>query len=80
MSEEILNVGERGEIYTNDSLRTKVGIKRGGKVKAVVSGDRLLIEPIPSLEDVITSSLVRVTPAEAERLSEEAQKEVESYG
>ncbi len=73
-------MGDRGEIYTNDSLRKKVGIRKGGKVKAVVAGDRVFIEPLPSLEEVIRTSLVRLTPDEAERLSEETQKESGAYG
>jgi bifunctional DNA-binding transcriptional regulator/antitoxin component of YhaV-PrlF toxin-antitoxin module len=80
LSEEILKVGDRGEIYTNDALRRKVGIRKGGKVKAVVAGDRVVIEPLPSLEDVIRTSFVKLTPKEAERLSEEAQEESGAYG
>lgn len=80
MSESILTVGEKGEIYTNDSLRKMVGIRKGGKVRARVSGDKLVIEPLPSLEELLASPLARMTPEEAERVSEEAQKEAGLYG
>lgn len=80
MSEEVLNVGGRGEIYTNDALRKKVGMRKGGKVKAVVEGTRVIIEPLPSFEEVIRTSVVRLTPKEAERLSEDAQEESGAYG
>ena len=49
-------------------------------MRAVVTGVRLDIEPVPSLEDLIRSPVVSITPAEAEKLSEEAQKEAGAYG
>ena len=80
-SEEVLVVGNRGEIYTNDELRMKVGMKKGGKVRARVSGNRLVLEPLPSLKDVLLAApLVVMTAQEAEELSEEAQKEAGAYG
>ena len=73
-------VGSKGEIYTNDRLRREVGIKKGGRVRARVSGDKLVIEPLPSLKEQISSPVIRITPEEAEKLSEEAQKEAGAYG
>ena len=80
MSESVLTVGEKGEIYTNDSLRKRVGIRKGGKVRARVAGDKLVIEPLPSLEEVLAAPLAKMTPEEVERLSEEAQREAGAYG
>ena len=80
MSESVLTVGEKGEIYTNDSLRKRVGIRKGGKVRARVAGDKLIIEPLPSLEEVLAAPLAKMTPEEVERLSEEAQREAGAYG
>jgi bifunctional DNA-binding transcriptional regulator/antitoxin component of YhaV-PrlF toxin-antitoxin module len=79
-SESLLAVGSKGEIYTNDELRRKVGIKKGGKVRARVSGDKLVIEPLPSLEEVLAVPVIMMTPEKAEKLSEEAQKEAGAYG
>jgi bifunctional DNA-binding transcriptional regulator/antitoxin component of YhaV-PrlF toxin-antitoxin module len=79
-SESLLVVGSKGEIYTNDELRRKVGIKKGGKVRARVSGDKLVIEPLPSLREVLSTPLVTMTPERAEKLSEEAQTEAGAYG
>jgi bifunctional DNA-binding transcriptional regulator/antitoxin component of YhaV-PrlF toxin-antitoxin module len=80
LSEMVLTVGKKGEIYTNDSLRKKVGIRKRGKVRAVVVEGRLVIEPLPSLEDVLASPLVAMTPDEVEEAAEEAQKEAGVYG
>ena len=80
MSEIILRVGKRGEIYTSKELRLKVGIKEGGIVRAIVEEGRLIIEPIPRIEEVIQRPVVKLSPKEAERLSEEFQKEEGIYG
>jgi len=79
-SEIILKVGNKGEIYTTKEIREKLGIKEGGLVRAVIDGDRLILEPIPPLEEIIKNGIVELTPEEAEKLSEEAQKEEGVYG
>ena len=80
MSEVVLKVGKKGEIYTSKELREKTGIRPGGLVKATIKGRKLIIEPIPGLEDLIKEAVVELTPEEAEQLSEEAQKEEGVYG
>ena len=80
MSEAILTVGNKGEIYTSDALRKKVGMRKGGKVRARVSGDRLIIEPIPTLEELVKAPIVTIGADEAEKLSEKTQKEEGAYG
>jgi len=80
MSEIVLKVGKRGEIYTSKEIREKTGIREGGKVRAVVKGKKLIIEALPSIEETISNCLMEITPEEAEKLSEEAQKEGGIYG
>jgi len=80
MSEIILRVGARGEIYTTREIRKKTGIKPGGRVRAIVVNGKLVIEAIPNVEDLIHSTLLTLTPQEAENISIEAQKEAELYG
>ena len=80
MSEVVLKVGKKGEIYTSKELREKTGIRPGGLVKATIKGRKLIIEPIPGLEDLIKEAVVELTPKEAEQLSEDAQKEEGVYG
>ena len=70
-----LRVGRRGEIYTTREIRERLGIREGGEVIAYVSGDKLVIKPVKSLEEKIRSTVVELEPGEAERLSEEAQAE-----
>ena len=75
-----MKVGKKGEIYTSKELREKTGIKPGGLVKATVEGRKLIIEAIPSIEDLVKEIVMELTPEEAERLSEEAQREEGVYG
>lgn len=80
MTEDILVVGMKGEIYTNEELRSKAGIRRGGRVKARVVEDKLIIEPILSIEEIIKKPVVRIGVREAEGISERAQKKAGAYG
>lgn len=80
LSEITLKVGKKGEIYTNKELREKVGIKEGGNVRVTIEGSKLVIEAIPSLEDMLLNPVISISVEEAERLSEEAQKEEDTYG
>ncbi|MDV3244320.1 MAG: hypothetical protein LYZ66_03990 [Nitrososphaerales archaeon] len=80
MTEDILVVGMKGEIYTNEELRSKAGIRRGGRVKARVVEDKLVIEPILSIEEIIKKPVVRIGVREAEGISERAQKKAGAYG
>lgn len=80
MSEIILKVGRRGEIYTTVEVRRKVGIREGSRVRAIIHNKKLIIEPLPSIEDMLCRTLIKISPDEAERISEEAQREEGVYG
>ncbi len=80
MSGIILKVGKKGEIYTTRMIREKLGIKEGGKVIAYVIGNTLVITPLPSIEEKIKRTVIKLTPTEAEEISEEAQREEGIYG
>ena len=80
LSEVTLKVGKKGEIFTSAELRKKANIKEGGKVKARVVDNKLIIESIPSLEELLSQPVVRMTTKEVEELSEQAQKEEGIYG
>jgi bifunctional DNA-binding transcriptional regulator/antitoxin component of YhaV-PrlF toxin-antitoxin module len=80
-SEVTLKVGKKGEIFTSSDLRKKANIKEGGKVKASVVGNKLIIEAIPSIEELLQrQSNLKTTTKEFERISEEIQKEEGIYG
>jgi bifunctional DNA-binding transcriptional regulator/antitoxin component of YhaV-PrlF toxin-antitoxin module len=81
LSETTLRVGKRGEIFTTKELRRKANIKSGGKVKAKVMGDRVILEPVLSIEYLLKRPrLATLTPKQAERLSERIQREEGIYG
>ncbi len=78
MSEKVfrLKVGKKGEIYTTKEFRELAGIKAPGEVIAVVKRGVVIIKRPISLEELLRGEpLVRITFEEAERLSEEAQRE-----
>jgi len=76
----LLRVGKRGEIYTRRELREELGIVKGGYVKAYIKDNKMIIEPIPSIEEVIRNTFTNLTPEEAERISEKIQKEAKIFG
>lgn len=80
MSETILKVGKRGEVFTSEELRKRAKIRKGGRVRATVVEGKLIIEPIPTVEDLIGSPILTTTVKEAESLSQQAQKEEGVYG
>lgn len=80
MSDKLLKVGRKGEIFTDKELRERAKIREGGKVRAIFESGRLIIEPVPSLEDLISSPVMEITVEEAERMSEEAQREEGVHG
>jgi len=73
-SETILKVGKKGEIYTSKEIRESLGLKSEQSVIAKIENGRLLIEPLPSLEDILRHPVFKTTVKEAERISEEEQK------
>ena len=80
-SEVTLKVGKNGEIFTNAELRKRANIKEGGRVKANVVGDKLIIEAIPSIEEILKlPPVMHATTKEIEKMSEEIQGEEGVYG
>ncbi|MDK2373116.1 MAG: hypothetical protein QI197_07060 [Candidatus Korarchaeota archaeon] len=57
-----------------------MGIREGGVVRAKIEEGKLIVEPVPALEDMIRNPVIRITPEEAERLSEEDQRGKGIYG
>ena len=79
--EVVLRVGRKGEIYTTKELREKTGIRENGLVRAVVLEGKVVLEPIPTVEELLgEEAVVRVSPEEVERLSVEVQRERGVYG
>jgi bifunctional DNA-binding transcriptional regulator/antitoxin component of YhaV-PrlF toxin-antitoxin module len=80
MSETTLKVGKKGEIFTSADIRKRASIREGGKVRARVVKNKLIIESIPSIEELLTHPVTKMTTKEAEELSEQAQKEAGVLG
>jgi bifunctional DNA-binding transcriptional regulator/antitoxin component of YhaV-PrlF toxin-antitoxin module len=80
-SEVTLKVGKKGEIFTNADLRKRANIREGGRVKAGVVGSKLIIEAIPSIEELLTRPpVIRTTTKEIEKIIVKIQKEEGIYG
>jgi bifunctional DNA-binding transcriptional regulator/antitoxin component of YhaV-PrlF toxin-antitoxin module len=80
LSDKILVVGKKGEIFTTKEIRVKAGLKEGGRVRATVVAGKLVVEAVPSLEEVLRTPLLKVGVRKAERLSEKTQKEQGVFG
>ncbi len=79
MTKIVLKVGDKGEVYTTKEIRKILGIKEGGKVIAYILRNMLIITPIPSIEEKIEHTVIKLTPVDAEKISEEAQTEEGIY-
>ncbi len=56
------SVGSKNELYPPKKIREKLGLKPGQKVKFRVEGDRLVVERVPSLEELLEQEpLVKIT-------------------
>ncbi len=76
----VLRVGKRGEIYTTSDIRAEIGIREGGSVLAYVERGKLVIRPLEPLEERIRKPILKLTPGDVERISEEAQEEAGILG
>ncbi|PSO07612.1 hypothetical protein B9Q04_09930 [Candidatus Marsarchaeota G2 archaeon BE_D] len=47
------SVGSKNELYPPKKIREKLGPKPGQRVKFRVEGDRLVVEHVPSLEELL---------------------------
>lgn len=81
MSETILKVGKKGEIYVTKKIREKVGIVKDSFVKVLIKDGKPIIEPIQKIENLTKEKkIIELIPQEAEKISEEMQKEENVYG
>lgn len=54
MSEFVLTVGKKGEIYTTKKIRDAIGIRENGKVVLKIKDGYAFIEPLPRIEEIIS--------------------------
>jgi AbrB family looped-hinge helix DNA binding protein len=71
-------VGSKGELFPPKKIREKLGLKPHVKVVYRVEEGKLIVEPIPSLEDVLKEPmLIEITLEEFHKFRKELSRKVE---
>ena len=71
-------VGSKGELFLPKKVRERLGLRPGMKVIYRVEEGRLLIEPVPSLEEVLKEPpSVETTLEESHALRKELSRKAE---
>jgi len=72
-------VGSKGELFPPKEIREKLGLRARTKVIYRIEEGRLVIEPVPSLEEVLKEpSLLEVTLDEFHKLRKELSQKAQS--
>jgi len=71
---EKLSIGKKGEIFTTKKIRELLGLRPGTHVLASVSGDKLVIQKIPDLYELLGDLFIKVDWRELEKVSEAMQR------
>jgi bifunctional DNA-binding transcriptional regulator/antitoxin component of YhaV-PrlF toxin-antitoxin module len=72
-------VGSKGELFPPKEIREKIGLRAHTKVIYKIEEGRLVVEPVPSLEEVLKEpSAVETTLEELHRLRKELSRKAES--
>ncbi len=72
-------VGSKGELFPPKEIREKLGLKPHTKVIYKIEGGRLIVEPIPNIEDVIKETkTVKITLEEFHKFRKELSRRIES--
>jgi len=71
-------VGSKGELFPPKKIREELGLKPHMKVIYRVEEGRLLVEPVPSLEDVLEEKpIVEITLEEFHEFRKELSRKAE---
>jgi bifunctional DNA-binding transcriptional regulator/antitoxin component of YhaV-PrlF toxin-antitoxin module len=72
-------VGSKGELFPPKEIREKLGLHAHAKVIYKVEAGRLIVEPVPSLEEVLKEDLpVEITLEEFHKHRKELSRKAES--
>jgi len=72
-------VGSKGELFPPKAIRERLGLRPRVRVIFRVDGGRLVVEPIPSIEEVLKEPQpVEVTLEELRRTRDELSRKAES--
>ena len=58
MSEYVLKVGKKGELYTPKKMRIKMHMKPGNEFIAIVKGDEVLLKRRKTMSDILDEGAV----------------------
>jgi len=71
-------VGSKEELYPPKKIREALGLKPGRKIRFKVEGNRLIVESIPSIEDLVAmKSTTRISLEEFHRYRRELSRALE---
>jgi len=72
-------VGSKGELFPPKEMRRRLGLKPHVKVIYKIEGGRLLVEPVPSLEEVLKEPpSIEITLEEFHGFRRELSREAEA--
>jgi len=72
-------VGSKGELFPPKKIREKLGLKPYAKVIYRIEDGKLIVEPIPSIEDVLKEpAAIEITLDEFHKFRKELSKKMES--
>jgi len=72
-------IGSKGEIFPPKEIREKLGLKPRTEVTYKIEGTKLIVEPVPTLEDVLTKpSMIEETINDVRKFRRELSKKTES--
>lgn len=72
-------VGSKGELFPPKELREKLGLEPQGRVVYRIEKGRLIVEPIPSLEEVLSEPpVVKVSVEEFRGFRKELSRRAEA--
>ncbi|MBM3898273.1 MAG: AbrB/MazE/SpoVT family DNA-binding domain-containing protein [Thaumarchaeota archaeon] len=72
-------VGSKEELFPPKKIREKLGLRAGKKVIYKVEAGRLVVEPVPSLEEVLREPpCIEITVDEFHRFRKELSRTVET--
>jgi len=72
-------VGSKGELFPPKEIRERLGLRAHTKVIYKIEGGRLVVEPVPSLEEVLKETpSVEITLEEFHKLRKELSQKAES--
>lgn len=72
-------VGSKGELFPPKEIREKLGLRAHAKVIYKIEEGRLVVEPVPNLEDVLKEpSFVEITLEEFHKFRRELSRKAES--